>query len=233
MPIVETTYKHKLLDLFCGAGGAAMGYHRAGFEVVGVDHLPQKHYPFEFHCADAFAFLEKYGQEFDVIHASPPCQGYSRLRHLPWLKERTWPLLIEPLRNRLQEIGRPYVIENVEDAPLAGFVLCGQMFDLPLYRHRKFETSWLQLVGECPGHHVVVGHGRMVNDRRKGSSAKGAWGKQEVVTVAGGQFKKADGERALGIHWMSKDELADAVPPAYTEWIGRQLLGVTRNSTMN
>ena len=216
----------KLLDLFCGAGGAAMGYHRAGFdEIIGVDIRPQPRYPFTFVQAGAMDYpLEG----FDLIHASPPCPGYSRLRHLPWLKGRTWPLLIEPCRERFLAAGVDYVIENVMDAPLHGIFLCGQMFGLPCYRHRMFESSRFLWQPHHPRHRHVIGHGRMINDRRKGTlnagSAAGAWGTpQGVVTVAGGQFKKADGERALGIDWMTKKELAEAIPPAYTEWIGNQL----------
>ena len=204
-----------------------MGYSRAGFtEIVGVDIKPQPRYPFEFVQADAMTYpLEG----FDLIHASPPCQGYSRLRHLPWLKGREWPLLIEPMRGRLQVAGIPYVIENVEDAPVEGPILCGLMFSLPLYRHRRFETNWpMFLHPGHPRHEVVIGHGRMVNDRRKGTlnagSAKGAWGNQAFVTVASGQFRKADGERAMLIDWMTKDELAEAIPPAYTEYIGRAFM---------
>lgn len=215
----------RLLDLFCGAGGAAMGYHRAGFEVVGVDIKPQPRYPFEFHQADAMTYpLEG----FDAIHASPPCQGYSRLRHLPWLRSKSWPLLIDLTRDRLLDQSAPWVIENVEDAPLTGLVLCGLSFGLPVYRHRVFESSAFLWGLPHERHRVVIGHGRMINDRRKGTlnagSAKGAWGKQAIVTVAGGQFKKADGERALAIDWMTKPELCDAIPPAYTEFIGKQLL---------
>jgi DNA (cytosine-5)-methyltransferase 1 len=214
----------RLLDLFCGAGGSAAGYHRAGFDVVGVDIKPQPHYPFEFHQADAMTYPL---DGFDAIHASPPCQGYSRLRHLPWLKGRTWPLLIEECRGRFA--GREWVIENVEDAPLGGVVLCGQMFGLPVFRHRRFGSSVILLQPFHVQHEHVIGHGRMVNDRMKGTlnagSSRGAWGTaQPIVTVAGGQFKKADGEQALGIDWMSKAELAQAIPPAYTEFIGRQLI---------
>jgi DNA (cytosine-5)-methyltransferase 1 len=213
----------RLLDLFSGAGGAAVGYHRAGFDVVGVDIAPQKNYPFEFHQADAMTYpLEG----FDVIHASPPCQGYSRLRHLPWLKDKVYPLLIEPTRLRLAAAGVPYVMENVEDAPLEGLRLCGLMFGLPVYRHRLFETDILALQPAHRKHQVVIGHGRMLNDRAKGSSNKGAAGNQLIVTVAGGQYRKADGERALGIDWMTKPELSESIPPAYTEYVGRQLMAV-------
>jgi DNA (cytosine-5)-methyltransferase 1 len=229
--------KPKLLDLFCGAGGAAMGYHRAGFEVVGVDIKPQPRYPFEFHQGDAMSWpLEG----FDAIHASPPCQGESILRNLPWLKDRDYPMLIIPTRERLLTYGIPYVIENVFNARRsphkpsgmqAGY-LCGQMFGLPLYRHRLFETSFFWLQPGHPQHRVVIGQGRMLNDRRKGTlnnvSAKGAWGNQPIVTVGGGQFLKAAGERALGINWMNRNELKDAIPPAYTEYIGKLLLEALR-----
>lgn len=218
----------KLLDLFCKAGGAGVGYARAGFDVVGVDIEPQPRYPFQFIQADALEYVATHGHEYDAIHASPPCQGYSRLRHLPWLKHKSWPLLIDPCRALLRASGVPYVMENVEDAPLDGLVLCGRMFGLPLFRHRRFESSVLILTPPHEPHDQVIGHGRMVNDRRKGTlnagSAKGVWGTSRIVTVAGGQFVKADGERAMGIDWMTKDELSQAIPPAYTEFIGRALL---------
>ena len=219
----------RLLDLFCGGGGAAMGYHRAGFrEIVGVDHLYQPRYPFTFVPGDALTYLAEHGREFDLIHASPPCQGYSVLRCLPWLRDREYPLLIDATRAGLVETARPWVLENVERAPLKGIVLCGRMFGLPLYRHRRFESSHVLLQPVHPRHDIVIGRGRDVNDRAKGTlnagSNKGAWGQQQIVTVAGGQFRKADGERAMDITWMRKNELAQAIPPAYTEFIGRQLL---------
>jgi len=207
-----------------------MGYHRAGFdEIVGVDILPQPRYPFTFVQADALEYLAVHGGDFDLIHASPPCQAYSALRCLPWLKDRTYPELIEPVRAALRRSGRPYVIENVERAPLLnGLTLCGRMFGLPIYRHRQFECSDVLLSPGHAPHDVVIGHGRMVNDRRKGTlnagSAKGAWGQQSIITVAGGQCRKDEAARALGIDWMSKPELMQAIPPAYTEYIGRQLL---------
>ena len=219
------------LDLFCGAGGAAVGYHRA-FEaagiphrIVGVDNRKQPRYPFEFVQADAMTFpLEG----FDAIHASPPCQGYSRLRHLPWLKGRIYPMLIAPTRDRLQTVGMPWVIENVEDSRLLDLKLCGRMFGLPTYRHRVFASSVFMLEPPHEKHRIVIGHGRRVNDRAKGTlnagSNNGARGNQSIFTVAGGQFKKADAERALGIDWMTRDELTQAIPPAYTEYIGRQMI---------
>jgi DNA (cytosine-5)-methyltransferase 1 len=234
----------RLLDLFCGAGGAAMGYHRAGFtQIVGVDNRPQPRYPFTFHQRDAMDVLAhlaahaKIGtpMPYDAIHASPPCQGYSALRHLPWLKDKVYPLLLEPVRELLNVIGLPWVIENVERALLAGIVLCGTDFGLPIYRHRRFGSNILLLSPPHRQHEVVIGHGRMVNDRRKGSlnnsSAKGAWGNQTIVTVAGGQCSKPEAERALGIDWMQKPELMQAIPPAYTEFIGRQLIAAIQKAS--
>lgn len=224
-----------LLDLFSGAGGAARGYKLAGFYVVGIDNRPQPRYAGdEYQQADALTFPL---DGFDAIHASPPCQGYSRLRHLPWLKDRQWPLLIESVRERLEEVGIPWVIENVTNAPLSGIFLCGLMFGLPVYRHRLFESSEFLMALGHPRHEVVIGHGRMVSDRRKGTlnagSSRGAWGNQTIVTVAGGQYRKADGERALGVDWMTKAELNDAIPPAYTSWIGSQLLRAIAQGRVN
>jgi len=221
----------RLLDLFCGAGGAARGYQNAGFYVVGIDIKPMPRYcGDEFHQADALEYLAKHGAEFDAIHASPPCQGYSRLRHLPWLKDKVYPMLIDKTKDLLKSTGKPWVIENVEDAPLVGIVLCGVMFGLPIYRHRKFETSFFMLQPPHQKHEIVIGYGREINDRKKGSlnngSARGAWGNQSIITVAGNQFSKADAERALNIDWMIKPELAQAIPPAYTEFIGKQLMEV-------
>lgn len=215
------------LDLFCKAGGASMGLYRAGFDVIGVDIEPQPRYPFRFVQADALKPPFDLSR-FDFIWASPPCQGYSRLRHLPWLKNRTWPLLIDPVRDMLNAAGSAWCIENVEDAPLAGITLCGSMFGLPTYRHRRFETSFFMFEPPHAQHRQVVGRGWRINDRRKGTlnagSSKGSWGQGGVITVAGGQFKKADGEKALGIDWMTKPELANAIPPAYSEYIGRAAL---------
>jgi DNA (cytosine-5)-methyltransferase 1 len=207
----------RLLDLFSGAGGASMGYSRAGFrEILGVDIAPQPRYPFEFRRADALEFLADVSPgEFDLIHASPPCQGYSRMRHLPWLKGRQWPLLIEPLRAELQRIGTPYVIENVAGAPLVDPVmLCGRMFGLKIFRHRLFECSEFMLGLPHQPHTAVIGSGRLLNDRRSPS-------KEGFVSTIRGD---AEASRvALGCPWMTRDEVCQAVPPVYTEWLGRQL----------
>ena len=131
----------KLLDLFCGAGGAGYGYHQAGFEVTGVDNEYMRDYPFEFHQADALEYLEKHSQEFDVIHASPPCQAYSAMQHIHKNHEEH-PDLVEPVRKLLIASGKPYIIENVIGAPLrVDLMLCGTMFGLRIIRHRIFESN--------------------------------------------------------------------------------------------
>lgn len=207
----------KLLDLFCKAGGAGAGYHRAGFEVTGVDIEAQPRYPFEFVRADALDLSIEWMRQFDAIHASPPCQGYSATASLPWLADKTYPLLIEDVRNMLDEVARPYVIENVERAPLRGVTLCGAMFGLRVYRHRRFESNALLLQPPHEKHrHVINGGSRSLN--RRGRSSSG------YITVAGHQFRRDEASAAMGIDWMTRDELAQAIPPAYTEFIGRQLV---------
>ena len=154
-----------------------MGYHRAGFdEIVGVDIAPQPRYPFEFVQADALEFLADHGHEFDAIHASPPCQGYSIMHNLPWLRGRDYPLLMLPTIEMLEGLGKPYVVENVMGARhgsktlkkrgleahgLKAGWLCGTMFGLPFYRHRLFATNWLWLAPGHPKHVGVIRPGPM------------------------------------------------------------------------
>jgi DNA (cytosine-5)-methyltransferase 1 len=206
-----------LLDLFCGAGGAAMGYHRAGFDVVGVDIKPQPHYPFEFHQADALVLHLPFVMEFHTVHASPPCQAYSTTRTL---HEAKYPKLIEDVRALLVVAGLPYIIENVVGAPLLNPVkLCGSSFGLPVWRHRLFESNAALMVPPCahswsPEPLDVTGTGA----RRLGPRLDGAGGnsrKPESLEQA---------RAALGIDWMTRPELSEAIPPAYTEFIGAQLL---------
>jgi DNA (cytosine-5)-methyltransferase 1 len=217
--------KPRLLDLFCGAGGCSVGYARAGFEVVGVDIKPQPRYPFEFHQADALTFPL---DGFDVIHASPPCQAYSVLRRANPGAE--YPELVEPIRARLQESRKPYVIENVPGAPLKfSLLLCGSMFGLGsgaryLQRHRLFETSHLILApGSC--HHVgeaigvYGGADGSIYIRKLIKKSPGPY-----VRRGGYQGLKTECAEAMDIDWMTRTELTQAIPPAYTEWIGRQLL---------
>lgn len=210
-----------LLDLFCGAGGAAMGYARAGFEVVGVDIRPQPHYPFEFIQADALEFCVEHGHEFDVIHASPPCQAYSRLEHVvrARLGDAAPPRvdLIAATRQTLRATGRPYVIENVPGAPLVEpFMLCGLMFGLRVVRHRLFESNVFVMTPPHPPHHgVFTNASRGVSGFRHGATH---------ICITGNNFVVADACAAMDIDWMTARELAQAIPPAYTEYVGRFML---------
>jgi DNA (cytosine-5)-methyltransferase 1 len=216
----------RLLDLFCGGGGAGVGYHRAGFDVVGVDCVPQPRYPFPFIQADALEYLTEHGREYDAIHASPPCQAYSVAANIHGA--RNHPRLIEPVRNLLIAIGKTYVIENVPGAPLHFPVtVCGLALHLGVKRHRIFESNVLLFGTTCPDGHrgdylSVFGHGAQEKVGGKG------W----VTVYGGGAPKTADRRRranselaraAMGIDWMTRDELAQAIPPAYTHHLGRQL----------
>lgn len=229
--------KPRLLDLFCGAGGAGMGYHRAGFEVIGVDINPQPRYPFEFHQMDAMSALDAhadyglwpwfdpFGPEsadgFDAVHASPPCQAYSAAGQI-WkgrLPEDRHPDLVDATRARLVATGLPYVIENVVGAPLTNYVvLCGDMFGLGVKRHRLFETSFMVWNPPmCRSSHPdffvsVFGGGAKAKKKGRG------FPKTNVVHSRACE--------AMGIDWMRRDEMSQAIPPAYTEWIGQQLIAV-------
>jgi DNA (cytosine-5)-methyltransferase 1 len=209
-----------LLDLFCCAGGAAMGYHRAGFEVVGVDIKPQPHYPFEFVQADALAFLGARGADgFDAIHASPPCQRFSDLAKRNG-NAHEWPDLIAPIREWLRDLDLPFIIENVEGAPLRRPVmLCGTMFpDLRVIRHRLFESNITLSVPQHGPHPLVY-----TRDKRKAHYGKLDEWTSPVQVTGGGNCSVAAARDAMGIDWMTKDELNEAIPPAYTEWLGAQL----------
>lgn len=200
----------RLLDLFSCAGGAAMGYHRAGFDVVGVDINPQPRYPFEHHVGDAIEFVTAHGHEFDAIHASPPCQAYTNAQKI---RGNTHPDLVAPTRKALEATGRPWVIENVPGSPLESpAVLCGAMFGLRTYRHRWFESNWpLMPPFEEPHAAPVAKMGRTPRDG-------------EFMHVVGHFAGVAAAREAMGIDWMTRDELAQSIPPAYTEFIGSQLL---------
>ncbi len=222
----------RLLDLFCGAGGAAMGYSRAGFDVVGVDIRPQPHYPFEFVQGDALDVLRDgfwperhtkfYVSDFDAIHASPPCQAYSQM------SRGDHPRLIEPVRDLLRQSGLPYVIENIPRAPLeAPTILCGSSFGLRVRRHRAFETSWPMLGPPCA-------HGQQSSNPHR---LRWPYEPREdaiVPVYGGGQvgFPIARCREAMGISWMTQEELKEAIPPAYTELIGAQLLDHLRARTL-
>ena len=208
-----------LLDLYCGAGGASEGYQRAGFDVTGVDHRPQPHYPFEFIQADALGLDPGWLAGFDAIHASPPCHAYTALRALhPHIE---YPDLVADTRAMLQATGQPWVIENVPRSPLLNpMVLCGTMFPgLRVLRHRLFESNVLLLApGPCRPHpHCHT------EDRRtgRGRGTTDPW--TDFVTVAGHNAPAAAARDAMHIAWMSITELVQSIPPAYTEHIGQQL----------
>jgi DNA (cytosine-5)-methyltransferase 1 len=218
-----------LLDLFSGAGGSAVGYSRAGFEVVGVDHVAQPHYPFEFIQADALEELQGlidcevdalhgyYLTDFAAIHASPPCQGYHKLGN------GTHRQPIGPTRELLEQTGLPYVIENIPDAAWAlrdPVLFCGSMFD-PVFadRHRLFEANWPLRPPVWPCRHKlaqptfpIYEHGR-IRLRR--------W--PAVYGHGGGKCREA-APAAMEIDWMTREELVEAIPPRFTELIGIQLM---------
>lgn len=222
----------KLLDLFCGAGGCAMGYSRAGFEIVGVDSAPQPRYPFEFIQADwrePLSYLPGLwdaNNEGFVIHASPPCQFYSNGAK-KWKTTDNHPDLIAEVREALIETEAPWVIENIESArnwlrnPI---LLCGQMFSLGVFRHRLFESPLLTLSPTHAQHNGKVGDGKYhtVTGHAGGSSKRDGW--------KGGST--ADWRVAMGIDWMTGDELAEAIPPAYTKWIGHQIMQAEAKSQL-
>ncbi len=206
----------KLLDLFCGAGGAAVGYHRAGFtDIVGVDIEPQPRYPFYFIQMDALEYVSDFGHLFDVIHASPPCQAYSMAAQQWRSTGKDYPDLVSDTRDLLLATGKPYIIENVPGAPLKNpTVLNGAFFGMNLRRTRWFETSFdipfTLIPKEGPSHF------------RTGRPAKNG---DPVVPV--GHFSGVErAQRVIGIDWMRQKELAQAIPPVYTEWIGNKLLKI-------
>ena len=220
-----------LLDLFSGAGGCSVGYHRAGFDVVGVDIEPQPNYPFAaFYECDALAALHALDAFGDVaaIHASPPCQAYTTLRTLQG--DREYPDLLGPTRELLGATGLPYVIENVVGAPMRNPIqLCGSSFGLRIRRHRLFETNWPLMSLPCAHYWQQDKIFPALNgqDRKRG-------GRSGIVGVYGnGGDKRADlWPEAMGIDWMSRQELTQAIPPAYTEFIGEQLLAHVRNERL-
>jgi len=207
----------RMLDLFCKAGGASVGYHRAGFEVVGVDIKKQKRYPFEFIQADALEVMQDldFLRSFDVLVGSPPCQTHSITQHLRNAQGKSTDKidLIPETRAAFIESGLPYVIENVPGAPLKdALVLCGSSFGLKVRRHRLFEST-IPLTG-LPCDHK--GQGRPV----------GIYGSMRDNIPQGGRTAHSieEAREAMGIDWMLWGDLVEAIPPAYTEHIGRQLL---------
>jgi DNA (cytosine-5)-methyltransferase 1 len=205
----------RVLDLFCGAGGAAAGYAAMGWEVVGVDIKPQPHYPYEFHRGDAVEAIDIIGRAFDLIHASPPCQSYSITGNLARAqgKQASSVDLVAATRQALRATLRPYIIENVPGSPLLDpVVLCGSTFGLGVRRHRLFESNLLlQPHGEC--RHKEQGRPIGVYHTMNDSIPQGG---KTAETLEQGQ-------QAMGIGWMTWKELTEAVPPAYTLFLARQI----------
>jgi DNA (cytosine-5)-methyltransferase 1 len=197
-----------MLDTYCCQGGASWGYYLAGFNVTGVDLHPQPHYPFEFHQGDAVQFILDHGAEFDLIGGSPPCQRYTRAQRI---MRNEHPDLIGPTREAARAVGRPYIFENVSGAPLLDpVVLCGAMFGLRTYRHRLFESN-LPLGSRLHPRHLapVAKMGRPVRDG-------------EFMHIVGNFTGVALAREVMGMPWATRDGLREAVPPAYTQFLGEQ-----------
>lgn len=215
----------RLLDLFCGGGGAAMGYSRAGFDVVGVDINPQGNYPFPFVQGDAIAYLRRLWGDlqhgtrvpFDVIHASPPCQAFTR-KAADWGRKRNhWldhPDLVAPTRDMLIALNRPYIIENVPGAPIrADLMLCGTMFGLTIRKHRLFESNAHLTAAPRPCSDHSECYSPWSGAGRSAAKLRFAMG-IDWLPISGGASRKAG----------YTGDLFNAIPPAYTEHIGRSLM---------
>ena len=218
--------RRRMLDLFCSAGGASMGYHLAGFDVVGVDVEPQPNYPFEFVQADALAYFDEHADEYDAAAGSPPCQSYSAMSGCrPGLAAK-YPAMVDAVRAMFTAWGRPWVIENVAGAGVAsqpdllganGLLLCGAMFGRALYRHRYFESSVPLVQPDHPVHLVPA-------------SEAGHWVPGTVISVAGNCSPIALAREVMDIDWMTRNELAESIPPYLAEYIGRQLMAHLRTA---
>lgn len=218
----------RILDLFCGAGGAAVGLHRyfPDAVIVGVDNRPQPRYPFCFVEDDAMTYPL---DGFDFIWASPPCQGYSVMRHLPWNRDKTYPLLIEPTRERLEASAVPWIIENVAGAQSvmqAGW-LCGTMFGRPFYRHRLFASNFLWLAPLHPDHtasRMLAGRAREIlfTGTRRGLDDWRRNAERNGTTLGISHQPGAGSARtAMGVEWMTAAEMSQAVPPCYSEYLAQ------------
>lgn len=210
----------RVLVLFCAAGGDSMGWHRAGFDVTGVDIDPQPRYPFKFIQADAFDFFAKHGREFDFVAAGPMCRDHTPLTSVAGFTGTAWQLA--SVQEMLVESGMPYVLENVPASPLkADIVLCGKMFDLRVKRHRKFKSN-VPLI--APAHPDSC---RTVPTATK--KRRERWDQGWDLSVTG-DIGTYYGPEGMGIGWMNGNELSQAIPPAYTEYIGQQVMAHLANN---
>ncbi|GGK23776.1 hypothetical protein GCM10011583_64640 [Streptomyces camponoticapitis] len=223
--LIRRGRRPRVLDLYCHRGGMAMGYHQAGFDVTGVDLDPEcaAEYPFEFHQGDAIEYLLAHGHEFDIVHGSPPCQLYTPLNAY---NHKTYPDLIGPTREAMRNVGRPYVIENVEAARpqmVTPVMLCGPMFDLPMYRHRLFETSFPLVEPGHPAHVALCSRNGYLPTAER-----------PFMTITGGKHSRAwqrAAAAAMGTPWITTIQgVCEAIPPAYAHWIGTAFLASTTNT---
>ena len=205
--------KLKLLDLCCGGGGAGYGYEQAGFDVTGVDLYPQPKHRGKFIQADAIEYLTAHYQQYDVIHASPPCQAYS-MASMQFRKQgKQYVDLISDTRTALIATGKPYVIENVPGSPLLNPIeLCGAMFDMHTYRHRLFESNVILKAPEHPKH--IAPNAKMGRKPKAG----------EFIQYVGHFSGVGLVQEMTGLHWLGQSELAQSIPPQYTKYIGHQLI---------
>lgn len=208
------------LDAYCKAGGAGMGYARAGFDVIGVDIEPQPRYPFPFIQADALAFIRQMGWAFDLLTGSPPCHDHSPLKSRAGEKGTAW--LLPATREAFEASGKPWVIENVPGAPMRqDVVYCGEMFGLRTVRHRWFESNVSGLW--APEHPLGAAHPRRHLRKTSTKKRRKCFDAGMNISITG-DLQSWVGPACMGIDWMTGDELAQAIPPAYTEHLGRQLL---------
>lgn len=222
------TGRPRLLDLFCGAGGCSVGYWQAGFDVVGVDTRASPRYPFRHVTGDVLALDPEWVASFDAIHASPPCQTHSTMTIAAGSDAQSrHPDLIPDTRRLLEASGRPWVIENVPGAPLRDPIrLCGSMFPpLRVRRHRIFESNVMLLAPRCGTHKPIWSHSTSEHwaRYRNGDITGSDMWHIGLSPVGHPPFWAAHAD-AMGIDWMSRPELVQAIPPAYTEHIGRQII---------
>lgn len=217
----------RVLDGCCGGGGASRGWHDAGFEVVGVDIAPQPEYPYEFIQGDAIAFIADHLDDFDVFSVSPPCQAASSLTK-GTNKGRLYPQLIPQFREVLQRTNKPWFMENVVGAPMrTNLLLCGEMFRLGVIRHRIFEIGNARIV---PQRHYP--HRGRVRGWRHGENFDGPY--SQVYGEGGGKGSVEQWQRAMKIDWISdRGTLAEAIPPAYTQFIGTQMMRQFRQGNLS
>lgn len=223
----------KLLDLFCKAGGCSVGYSQAGYDVVGIDIDPQPNYPYPFIQANALELDQEFLREFDVIHASPPCQAYSIATHTARSNGKVYPDLLAPTRDMLVRTGKPWIIENVVGSPVqSGIMLCGSMFGLRVRRHRYFETSHMIFTPSNCRHtndFVTIFGGSVTRSKTNPAYTGVRCGVRHYIPTT---YPLQDGFEAMGIDWtMTPTELSNAIPPAYTRYVGEQYLLLFKTGT--